>query len=119
MTWRAGVPILRAAVEQSPDQSEIRLHLGTALVHAGENLEAREVLVPLLKQGPDSPYRTEARAACSGWSEPAKCRRSIPARQTLESLFPTRSTRKRREPIHPSDDCRRASTSRSPGSDSV
>lgn len=56
-----GLSILQAIVEQSPDNPDYRLHLAEALIKAGEHLEARKTLIPIMKREGDSPHKQRAR----------------------------------------------------------
>ena len=44
-----GTSILRAAVEQAPDNAEYRLHLAAALIDSNDSITARKTLLPLLR----------------------------------------------------------------------
>jgi putative PEP-CTERM system TPR-repeat lipoprotein len=54
------LPLLREAVDQSPDNLEIQFHLASVLAGAGENEEAAEIVHTLLDSGKSFPSRADA-----------------------------------------------------------
>ena len=59
-SYDKAVPLLRDAVQQSPEVAEIRYHLASALASAGEKEEARTVLDDLLNSEQSFPSHSEA-----------------------------------------------------------
>ena len=61
-----GTQLLRLASNLAPKQSEIRLHLGRALLKSGDKEAARRTLDPLTKLDSASPLRADAEKALAG-----------------------------------------------------
>src|SRR5437867_3772619 len=61
-----GTQLLRLASNLAPKQSEIRLHLGRALLKSGDKEAARRALDPLTKLDSASPLRVDAEKALAG-----------------------------------------------------
>ena len=61
-----GTQLLRLASNLAPKQSEIRLHLGRALLKSGDKEAARRTLDPLTKLDSASPFRADAEKALDG-----------------------------------------------------
>jgi putative PEP-CTERM system TPR-repeat lipoprotein len=61
-----GTQLLRLASNLAPNQSEIRLHLGRALLKSGDKDAARRALDPLTKLDAASPLRADAEKALAG-----------------------------------------------------
>jgi len=61
-----GTQLLRLASNLAPNQSEIRLHLGRALLKSGNKEAARRALDPLTKLDAASPLRVDAEKALAG-----------------------------------------------------
>ena len=57
-----GVPILKEAIGLAPGAADIRFHLGSALVKAGDKAGARKELEKLLAENKDSPKIPDVRA---------------------------------------------------------
>lgn len=53
-TMDAAINAYRAVLEIQPDNTEVRLHLGTLLLDRGANAEAQEVLDPAFSSNPDN-----------------------------------------------------------------
>lgn len=56
-----GVKMLRTAADGAPGDTEIRLHLGEALIQAKEYPEARDILNKLVGADPKSPFAAKAK----------------------------------------------------------
>jgi cellulose synthase operon protein C len=61
-----GTQLLRLASNLAPNQNEIRLHLGRALLKSGDKDAARRTLDPLTKLDSGSPVRLDAEKALAG-----------------------------------------------------
>ena len=61
-----GTQLLRLASNLAPKQSDIRLHLGRALLKSGDKEAARRTLDPLTKLDSASPLRADAEKALAG-----------------------------------------------------
>jgi putative PEP-CTERM system TPR-repeat lipoprotein len=61
-----GVELLRAASNLAPNNPEIRLHLGKALLKTGDKAGAKETLEPLKRLDNASPLRADAEKLLSG-----------------------------------------------------
>ena len=61
-----GTQLLRLASNLAPNQNEIRLHLGRALIKSGDKDAGRQALTPLTKLDAASPIRADAEKALAG-----------------------------------------------------
>ena len=61
-----GTQLLRLASNLAPAETDIRLHLGIALMKNGDKDGARKVLDPLTKLAEGTPARVEAEKALGG-----------------------------------------------------
>ena len=59
-SYDKAVPLLRDAVQQSPEVAEIRYHLASTLADLGDKDEAKQILEELLSSGQSFPSRSEA-----------------------------------------------------------
>ena len=61
-----GAQLLRLASNMAPNENEIRLHLGRALIKSGDKDAGRRALQPLTKLDASSPLRADAEKAIAG-----------------------------------------------------